>query len=396
MRRPVKNLLLLLALAAFSSYLAHNYPLMQKGIDFPHFYAAARMVYEGHGHDLYDSRIQDQFLARYAGRAGIYYNHPPFETLIYLPFAVWSPSHAYLLWCCFKLLLLIAIARSLAREAPATPNWRFQLLLFLVFVPVLLDFLQGQDSVFLLFFLVSTFVALKRRSEFVAGLLLACGLFKFNLVVPALIPLLFATTRRFAAGFISVGAFLAFLSIEISGVRFLVDYPRFLERLTNLPLGGVHPSQMANVRGLTVRLFPGMAPSHLAMTVAVSLLLLSLATQGWIAARKQPERATDLAFANVVLGAVLVSYHLSPHDLSILLLPMVLILNYVLTAKWILPWTRLAFIATLVVMFLPPLYLFLVRRHLYAYASLPVFILFGLTYAEINRRSVAADECKTV
>jgi len=146
---------------------------------------------------------------------------------------------------------------------------------------------------------------------------------------------------------------------------------------------------MANLHGLIVRLFPHSAPLELGLTMAGSILILWLAIRGWMAAAKYTDRTADLGFANLVMAASLVSYHLSPHDLTILLLPLTLIFNYVLLATGIPTWMRVAFIATLAVAFLPPLDLFLLREHLYAYASLPVLTLFCLSRLEISRSATS-------
>jgi len=83
-KRFTQNTLLLLMLAGIVYYFAHNFAERAQGTDFADRYAAARMVREGYGHQLYDFHLQEQFQIRYAGRVGEYYIHPPFETLLFL------------------------------------------------------------------------------------------------------------------------------------------------------------------------------------------------------------------------------------------------------------------------------------------------------------------------
>src|SRR5207237_2590029 len=179
-----KNFLLLAALALIAIYLAHRFPEMEKGTDFPEFYAAAKVVKDGLGHRLYDPGIQQQFQIQYTGRIGTYFNHPPFEALFYLPFAEVPPQRAYVLWSLLNLVLLIAIARSLWHYAFTGVGWQALLALFLVFAPVLLNLLQGQDSVLLLFFVAMIFASLTRGNEFIAGCLIGCALLMFHLIFP--------------------------------------------------------------------------------------------------------------------------------------------------------------------------------------------------------------------
>ena len=190
------------------------------------------------------------------------------------------------------------------------------------------------------------------------------------------------------AGFASVAAVLLLISVEISGWGVLVAYPRFLAHFSQLPLAGVHLEQMANLRGLFGLAFPGRAMAALSMTVFSSLLILWLAARSWIASAGRTRQSASLPFANVVIGAILVSYHLSPHDLVILLLPMALILHHLMGCSEIPAWSRAGFVATLGVLFLPPLHLISLQAHVYTYICLPILALFGITYVEIRRVSV--------
>jgi hypothetical protein len=390
-RDVAKNLLLFLALATLPIFIARHPREVQKGTDFPEFYAAAKIVGAGHGHELYLSRTQDEFQVRYFGGVGTYFNHPPFELLLYLPLTFWPPPYAHWLWCVFNIGLLFAVARLLGRYVLKGFAWRVVLLSFFMFVPLLLDFLHGQDSVILLLMLVSAFVALRKKHEFAGGCLLACGLFRPHLVLPVLIALLPGTGRKLLAGFASVAILLSLLSTAICGWDVFTAYPRFVWQTQSLPLAGIHPEQMANLRGLMLRLFPGGVPIEIGLTLIGSLLVLSLAIRGWTTAERCANGSADLAFANAVIAATLVGYHLSPHDLTILLLPLTLIFNYVLTTTGIPTWMRATLITTLGAVFLPPVDLLLVREHLYAFASLPILMLFCLTHVEL-RRSAANGE----
>ena len=102
----------------------------------------------------------------------------------------------------------------------------------------------------------------------------------------------------------------------------------------------------------------------------------------------QPQ-ATALLFASSVLTSLLVGYHLSPHDLSLLLVPMTMISTYVLATHHISKWLRMILVASLVILYLPPLHLFLLAAHSYAYVAIPILFLFLSCYAELKRISLA-------
>jgi len=386
MRALAKNLLAVLGPAMVVLYFAQSFPQMQKGLDFADFYAGARMVRDGRGGELYDPLLQDQYLIRYSGRVGSYFNHPPFETLIYLPFALLPLSRAYTLWCVFQAILLIAVAKLLEREGLRRWSWRVLVLVFLLYVPLLLDFLQGQDALLLLFLLTLAFVTLERKREFGAGCLLGCGLFKFHLAFPAALPFFFIGRKKLACGFALVAMALLVVSIWISGWTVIATYPRFLLHLGTLPLAGIHNAQKANLRGLFGLLLPGWEGAALGLTLLSSALILGLTVRFHALAMRNAVSAR-LAFANTVFAALLVGYHLSPHDLSILILPMILLADHLLTGDGIPRGTRLVLLLALGVLFLPPLHLLLLHVHLYSYACLPALVLFGATCTEIRRTS---------
>jgi hypothetical protein len=388
MRTLAKNLLVASALALVVIYFVHLFPRMQKGLDFPDFYAAARMVHDGRGRELYAPFVQNQYLIRYSGRVGTYFIHPPFETLVYLPFAIFPLPWAYALWSIFQAIQLVAVASLLETKSLIRVSWRLLVPIFLLFVPLLLDFLQGQDSLLLLLLLTSAFALLESKRNFAGGCLLGCGLFKFHLAFPASLPSLLCKPKTLWWGLASVAVALLLVSIWISGWGAITAYPHFLLQLGSLPLAGIHNSQKANLRGLFALILPGSEGTAFYLTLLGSAFLTYLAVHCNMLAQ-QDRYSARLAFANAVFAGVLVGYHLSPHDLTILLLPMILLVDYLLTAEGIPRRTRWVLLLTLGVFFLPPLHLLLLRAHRYSYACIPILVLFGVSYSEISRRNLA-------
>lgn len=384
--RGAQNVLLLLTLAGIVYYFAHNFAERQKGTDFTDRYAAARMVREGYGHQLYDFHTQEQFQIRYAGRIGEYYIHPPFETLLFLPICLWSPQTGYLIWCLLNVGVLAYIAIVFQRHIFKRFDWRVLLPLFFLFPPVLISFLQGQDSLLLLLVMTLAVVELRRDRDFTAGCLLSCGLFKFNIVLTLIV--LVASLRRKGVlqGFGLVSVILLLISVGISGWAFLTAYPRFLMTLSSRPLASIHPAGMANIRGLVS--VSGIAPDTVARLALIwigSVLLFWHAWRSFKGSRSRFADATNLAFGNFVLAAILVSYHLSTSDLCIALLPIGLFSQYLAEHTGIPRWARLTLLSSQCVLFLPPLHVISLAYHMYVYPIIPILIMFLLTSAEIFR-----------
>ncbi len=380
-----KTFIICVFVAALAAFAVTRSPAFLQGTDFPDFYCAARMLAAGHGPQLYDADLQRQYQARYAGRVGTLYIHPPFEALLYLSVA-WLPlRYAYLLWSLLNLTFLGIGAHRLAKDILPW-DWLLSLGVSLTFVPTLLCFLQGQDSLLVLLLVILAFAALRRGRGFAAGCWLGLGLFKFQLALPLVLVLIVTQNRNVRTGLVkgfSLAALaLSALSAAISGWSVFVIYPKFLLHLKTQPFAGIVPQAMANFRGL-IYLFFHTDQSSVAV-ISLSILCgvaLIMTLWGWRKTGRDTNNDNkddfDLAFANTVTFALLVSYHLNPHDLSLLLLPSALLFRRTSDrtpsvrnpANWII-------LGWLGILFLPPLHLWTLRGGVYALMSLPLLGLF--------------------
>jgi hypothetical protein len=367
-------------------YFAHNFAARAQGTDFTDRYAAARMVREGYGHQLYDFHVQEQFQIRYAGRVGEYYIHPPFETLLFLPICLWSLPTGYLIWCLLNVGVLTYTAILFQRHIFKRFDWRVLLPVFFLFPPVLISFLQGQDSLLLLLVMTLAVVELRRGRNFAAGCLLGCGLFKFHIVLTLVVLVASLRIKGLLRGFAVVFLTSLLISAGISGWAFFTAYPRFLMSLSSLPMADINPAAMANIRGL-------LSVLGVAQDAAVRLALIGIGSvllfwHAWRSFRSSGSRfadAANLAFGNFVLAAILVSYHLSPSDLCVALLPIGLFSQYLAEHTGIPRWARLTVLGSQCVLFLPPLHTISLARHMYVYPIIPILIMFLLTSTQILR-----------
>jgi Glycosyltransferase family 87 len=379
-----RDVLLLVTLAGITYFFAHNFVERQKGTDFTDRYAAARMVYEGYGHQLYDFHAQERFQIRYAGRIGEYYIHPPFETLLFLPICLWSSQTGYLIWCILNLGVLAYTAVVFQRHIFKCFDWRVLLPLFFLYPPVLIGFLQGQDSPLLLLVMTLAVVELRRNRDFMAGCLLSCGLFKFNIVLTLIVLVASLRTKRFLQGFGVVSGLFLLISICISGWGFLTAYPRFLMQLSSVPTASIHPAGMANIRGLVS--VSGVVQDAVVRVALIWIVSFLLVCYAWGRFKDRSSRFSDaanLAFGNFVLASILVSYHLSVSDLCVALLPMGLFSQYLAEHTGIPRWVRLTLLSSQWLLFLPPLHLISLASHLYVYLVIPILVMFLITSSEV-------------
>jgi hypothetical protein len=239
-------------------------------------------------------------------------DHPPITPLVYLPFTFFNIQRAYLLWSTLSMCTLFACAALLNRITHAFKDSYWAYLMCFVFLPVHILFLQGQIDLILLLAYVLAFLALKRNREFLAGLVLTLGLFKFHLVLPFAAVMLLRRQWRFMTGFAAgTTAFLA-ACVSVAGVGFIVQYPYRLLKTAEQLSSGYSPGMMANLHGLVYLLF--LRTDHPILVLELSLALLFLVSRRWT--------SLERGFAGTVVATVLVSYHLNPHDLVLLLMPL--------------------------------------------------------------------------
>jgi len=341
--------------------------LISKGYpDFTIFYSAARLVREGFGPSLYDPevqyRVQREFASGVSIRQGaLPYNHPPFETILFMPLSSLPYLAAYLVWDSLNLVLLAGVLwcvqSGLEREWPGL--W-WGLFLCLAFFPVCVALLQGQDILLLVLWFAAAYVSLKRGNDFAAGCWLGLGLFRFQLILPFVAMLGLGKRWRALAGFLAMAGVLGLVSAAVVGWHSLWGYPHyvwFVER--TMGHGAIVPSDMPNLRGFLAALFTGRIPRLLLDGITV---LLSLGLVMFGAFHYKPGLAGerfDLAFSLCVVVVVLVSYHAFAYDLCLLLLPVALVANYVRSRGAIDVRRQILLIGPIFVLFFSPLHLVL-------------------------------------
>ncbi len=383
MRTKAVNRLLL---AVLSSLLLFHLTLLwmfQESVlgrhsDFAAFYAAAKLVERGSGSDLYKLGTQEEFLREFLPQAGVhtgplFYYHPPFEVWLFLPLASLPYGEAFLVWLFINLLLLTVYSfflaphvRELWHALPAVAA-----LAGISLFPVFVSLLQGQDSILLLFLLGMAFILLKRKRPVWAGCLMALGLFKLHIIVPFLFAFLVTKKWKVVLGFSIVALLLVLASVPIVGWQGIIDYPVLLWQL-NQGLGdettqhqrAIYPSTMPNVRGFFLTALAGWIPGVLINGVVFlsSAFLLLWSASKWARGEEGQKNTLALTFSLSLLAALLVSFHLHLHDMSLLALPILLTLNHWLSTQGdCQSLTRTGLVKVVMLFFLTPLYLILLH-----------------------------------
>jgi len=376
-----------LALAAFNCVLLLSYLDSHPNFpgDFCAFYTGAR-IYMHDPSRVYDLTLQRATEQQLIGRDDIPFNHPPYELLLWLPLARLSFHAAFWVWRLASLLLLAVASKLLATALCPRLGASAIFLRALAFFPVPYCLWMGQDSVLLLAILAACAWLLARRMEWLAGAALGLALFKPQLILPiaAVYLLLRRWHWRMLRGFLC-SAF-AVLAVSI----FMVGYAGMRQMMTILLQGqtaaymAIHPNMMPNLRGLLALLLAGHSKLEAIMVGAISvgLLLGAWATMQ----RRQPSAR---AFAGLVCFAILVSFHLNLHDLALLLLPILLVMQGRMWASengW-------EVTAPLIVLFCTPAYLVALGAFRVAVFALFVgWLWYGMTRCEAARHVPSIKE----
>lgn len=351
--------------------------LIWKGYpDFTIYYTAGTMVREGMGHTLYDDaaqfRVQQAFAPQVATRLGaLPFNHPPFEAVLFVPFSYLPYRTAYLLWTLVNLAMLAGLPILLRPYVPllrAGPALAWAVA-SLAFFPIFFAMLQGQDSILLLFLYALAFVSWKRQRMVSVGAWLACGMFKFHLVLPFLVLMLIQEKRarerlRILAGFAGVDVVLGAVSIGAVGVGQILSYPRYVLGLEKtMAMGAIMPSDMPNLRGV-VYLMASSVRHFDVLVILLSAVVYFLAARICRLGDQNSDHKNDeLALSLAVFATVLVSYHGLGYDLCVLALPVLLIAGQLGSKIRMVSRSGLAIGAGLAVLLFSPLALVLLMRY---------------------------------
>lgn len=357
--------------------------------DFKIFYTAARMLRRGERGQLYDRqlqlRTQTEFAPVAAAKEGLLpYNHPPFEALLYMPFAYLNFLSAYWLWLGISLLFVLGILRIMRRFLPAIGRdgpWLLYLAA-LGFFPLFYSLMQAQDSVLLLAIYCFVFSALAEGKEFRAGAILALGLFKFHLVLPFAFVLFLRRRWLALAGFAITAIGEGLVSVALVGWKEFLYYPHFvwwINQHQTVPV--IVPRNMPNLRGLLAGWRGQMAaPTWMnAIILVISLTALVWVSWRWDVSGLPRDSRWRAGFSLCVLVTFLTGYHGYNQDMTILFLPVMLMADQVIAGKIgkiRISWTvRLC----LVLMFCTPLYLILTLH--FQHENLFALVLMALAWS---------------
>lgn len=361
------------------------------GADFKIYLTAAGIVEKGQSDKLYSFAMQMDMQKKLypvwpITIGPLPYNHPAAEALLYLPLAGLDNVTAYDRWLLFNVFLLLlsfwmlkAELTALNREIVLPP-----VLWAAAYFPVIMGFFLGQDAIVMLFLYSLFFVLSRRGHDHWAGLAVGLCTFKPHLALPFAF-LFFLCRRRWSGllGFILGGIAMGAFSLAMVGMNGMKEFIALNAWTQEHNPWLFNARLMPQIRGLVQTVLQNWLSYR--QTVAM-VLLISLFFLGWAALLMlrlpksdllQKRDSLVLEFAFCMIVTILVSYHLYPYDMSMLLVPVLLLINQLLAGERKIRSTVWTIIPAFVCLFLLPIHLWAVAN---LYYFLFAFVLFLLAW----------------
>jgi hypothetical protein len=343
--------------------------------DFALTYMGAVLVHEGLGARLYDIELQKETLHRLFQHPNpLFFEHPPFEALLFSPLAAFSFRTAYLIWGLLNAVVWLLLIYFLRPYLPWPGEVLGYVCLWLLFAPLVVALYQGQSSIILLALFCIAFVQLRKKRGLAAGLVLGLGLFKFQFVLPFALISLLRKKWQFLIGFVISSCVLGTLSVAATGFQGVAQYFRFVLTVIKNPHNASYGSavDMPTINGLLYAVV-GERVGHVGLSVASALLSILLLI--WVSRRwpsEKPDVSSDLVFGAAIAASLVAGAHMFTHDFSPLILAMFLTAANIRQA---IAEPRIAVAIVLTVFWTFPIYFVLVAWHC-LYLICPVLLLF--------------------
>lgn len=341
--------------------------LASGGGDFGAYYLAGKMVISGEGHNFFQIQAQQSYspLVQDEGVKFLPFFHLPYEALLMIPFAAMEYAYAYVSWNVANLVLLIISLRAfytLCLSSMKVEEFDIDLFTFtivmttsLAFYPVIVNFLNGQDTILFFTLIVFALKFRKRKRNFLAGALLGCTIFKPHLCIPLALGLIVRSKKKFLKGFLFSVLICLLLSLSVIGFNGITDFFQMLQTVNNQPgTYGVNPLLMPNIRGFFERHFELFGFKE---SISILFWFCGLGFIYYINKHfKYKKKANSLFLTSITIIITLIcGVHINLHDFVLLLIPLIVIMLFtdLIITKGMFN-TKIAKFSFLVIFFLTP------------------------------------------
>jgi hypothetical protein len=296
------------------------------GSDFVSFLTGASIISAGKGREIYNIESQYAFqqalIAPHHENSVLPYRNTPVMALFFVPFLLFNFVIAYKIYVLLLIFILCIFIFYLTKhfgDVDAHTIWPY---LALTFYPLTISIFVGQTSLFLIVVFFMVYWNLRKKNDFVAGILSGTLLIKLQYIL--FLPFLFVLSRK-RSDFLKGNAISListfFISLLLAGGHSLLSYPNFLLNTETVGFGS-RPESMLTffsfLRGTTF--FGGL---DLLSLLGINFFIYGVLFIVFYKYHKALSLA--LAFSLIIPLVLPFTIHVVNHDLSMLLVPIIII-----------------------------------------------------------------------
>ncbi len=341
-------------------------------MDFCAYWVSGKIVNQRGFADIYDLNIQQQFQREYFEFSNIptaqtfAIMYPPIFVVPFQLLSFLSPTLGYLIWTFINLIGFILYLSFFIKKTGTSTSASRYILLFIISLPVFVNFYEGQVNVWLGICAGEFIRAILEDKPFKAGLWLGGWLIKPQILL-LIIPFIFIQrSKKIFPGFLTSASIVFITSFALIGIK---GFQTLINVLQTSALGGgvSNPLGMMNWRMVGTRISLYTSPTFgLIITIVGSVLTVGLTIYFFREKIKQNSEDMVIAILAIFAATNLITWHAHFHMLIILIPPMLfLLIKDQFNMKFFLLWV-----------FLPILVEFLDRNMLVLiYLNVPLPIL---------------------
>ena len=325
-----------LFLSIISFYRIRSLPLSALGgLDIRAFYTGGRMLSNGIKSDFYSFSTQYDWQKDIFSLTDKKYLMPfVFPSFVAIPFSFLSSfpvSFTYKIITLVNILLAVISFFVLMYEFKIFSSPLFTLficLLILIYAPLWEALRQGQLSLLLLFSFVSSWYVLKRHKYLEGGVLLSLLFMRPNLLFVPFLVFIWKREWKILSGIIIGTVVLLLISVGVTGAFSMYKYFTLLFSLPSLGNSyTIHPQLEPTIRGFLQSLYHSdsfikVLPIYLLLSTGFFVSLI----YSWRGKINPQKDLFNIQWAALIFVTVLTSPHTNPHDLVLLVFPLMLLL----------------------------------------------------------------------
>lgn len=303
-------------------------PSLRTGTDFMAFYSAGRVAQEYGMENTYkvllQQKVQEDILGfQLADKQVLVYNHVPYLIPILSFFVSENYVVSFMIWGIAMLSIYAIASLLLTNTLPLEGKSFLGGIGVFLFYPIFESLLLGQDTALLFFGCVLWYRGLIKQKSWLAAIGLALTSIRPHLFLVFAIPF-FLFDMKIRWKLILCVGLLALISVGVLGWQGIIDFLSILQISTTGNWYGFHQNAMFNLMGFISRSLPFLDSNFIRSLGWVgyfsSIVFLILV---W---KKKIQNLTWLVCVTIILS-LFFAPHLHYHDLTLLIIPILLLLK---------------------------------------------------------------------